>query len=91
MYLVTKYDVVKYQGDSLVDFLYQYFEFEIENGNIKIRDKNYQVYINKDFYTVPTSYSKDWTKKEMIVDFIKNYFIEFAKQYYYEFYKCEKL
>ena len=91
MYLVTKYDVVKYQGDSLVDFLYQYFEFEIENGNIKIRDKNYQVYINKDFYIVPTSYSKDWTKKEMIVDFIKNYFIEIAKQYYYEFYKCEKL
>ena len=91
MYLVTKYDVVKYQGDSLVDFLYQYFEFEIENGNIKIRDKNYQVYINKDFYIVPISYSKDWTKKEMIVDFIKNSFIEIAKQYYYEFYKCEKL
>jgi len=63
MYLVTKYDVVKYQGDSLVDFLYQYFEFEIENGNIKIRDKNYQVYINKDFYIVLHHIQKPGQKK----------------------------
>ena len=47
MILVTKYDIVKYQGDSLVDFLYQYFEFKIEKGHIKIRDKNYQIYIFK--------------------------------------------
>ena len=91
MILVTKYDIVKYQGDSLIDFLYQYFEFKIEKGEIKIRDKNYQTYINKDFHTMPISYNKDWKKDEIIRDFIKSNFIDFAKRFDYEFYKCEKV
>ena len=91
MYIVTKYDTVRYQGDSLVDFLYQYFEFKIEKGEIKIRDKNYQTYINKDFHTMPTSYNKDWKEDEIIKDFIGHNFINFAKRFDYEFYKCEKL
>ena len=91
MILVTKYDIVKYQGDSLIDFLYQYFEFKIEKGQIKIRDKNYQIYINKDFHKMPISYSKDWKKDEIIKDFIGHNFIAFAKRFDYEFYKCEKL
>ena len=54
-------------------FLYQYFEFQIEKGQIKIRDKNYKTYINKDFHTMPTSYNKDWKKDEIIKEFIKTY------------------
>ena len=91
MFIVTKYDIVQYQGDSLIDFLYQDFEFKIEKGQIKIRGKNYKIYINKDFHTMPTSYSKDWKKDEIIRDFIKSNFIDFAKRFNYEFYKCEKL
>ena len=91
MYIVTKHDTVQYQGDSLVDFLYQYFEFKIEKGKIKIRDKNYQTYINKDFHTMPTSYNKDWKEDEIIKDFIGHNFINFAKRFDYKFYKCEKI
>lgn len=91
MIIVTKYDIIKYQGDSLIDFLYQYFEFKIEKGHIKIRDKNYKIYINTDFHTMPTSYNKDWKKDEIIRDFIGHNFINFAKRFDYEFYKCEKI
>ena len=91
MYIVTKHDTVQYQGDSLVDFLYQYFEFKIEKGEIKIRDINYQTYINKDFHTMPTSYNKDWKKDEIVKDFIRYNFINFAKRFDYEIYKCEKI
>ena len=91
MIIVIKDDIVKYRGDSLIDFLYQYFEFKIEKGYIKIRDKNYKIYINKDFHTMPTSYNKDWKKDEIVKDFIRYNFINFAKRFDYEFYKCEKL
>ena len=91
MYIVTKHDTVQYQGDSLVDFLYQYFEFKIEKREIKIRDKNYQTYINKDFHTMPTSYNKDWKKDEIVKDFIRYNFINFAKRFDYEIYKYEKV
>ena len=91
MIIVIKDDIVKYQGDSLVDFLYQYFEFKKEKGYIKIRDKNYKIYENKDFHTMPTSYNKDWKKDEIIRDFIGHNFIDFAKRFDYKFYKCEKI
>ena len=91
MYIVIKHDTVQYQGDSLVDFLYQYFEFKIEKREIKIRDKNYQIYINTDFHIMPTSYNKNWKEDEIVKDFIRYNFIDFAKRFDYEFYKCEKV
>lgn len=88
MYLITVYDTIlvgKY--DSLRDFLFDRFEFKIEEGQFFIRPKNYEIYVNKDFELIMSYNKEQFTDDDIISDFSRCYLSKYAKRYNYKIYK----
>lgn len=91
MYLVTRFDTIKYEGNDLITFIYNNFELKIEKGRIFIRPNDYSNYINKDFYEHTITYSEEYTKEEIINHFLNNGLVNYFKAYDYKIYKAEQL
>lgn len=91
-YIVIWEDILMYQGDDLLEFMYKRFDVEYfihDNIEIKIRPKNYTHYKNVSY--TDYGYSKsNYVLEEALKDFAYDRFINYAKSFGYKIYKIEK-